>query len=185
MHDLIPPHGGLTEPVNRTVPASEASDFRKSLQGLRRLPINDADLSSLYRLGDGGLSPLIGPMEQETFRRVLDDEVIVHNGKSYTWTIPVAFPVEQSLAATLKKSETVALVNSRDEVVGSLILSNIFPFDKGRYLKSVYGTDRTDHPGGHMVMNDPRTILVGGEVRILPHAKHPQYREYLLLPPET
>ena len=185
MHDLIPPHGGLTEPVDRIVPASQASDFRKSLQGLRRLPISDADLSSLYRLGDGGLSPLIGPMDQETFRRVLDDEVIVHNGKSYAWTIPVSFPVEQSLAATLKKSETVALVNSRDELVGSSTLSDIFPFDKGHYLKSVYGTERTDHPGGHMVMNDPRTMLVGGEVRVLPQPKHPEYGQFILSPRET
>jgi sulfate adenylyltransferase len=185
MHDLIPPHGGLTEPVDRTVPASQASDFRKSLQGLKRLPISDADLSSLYRLGDGGLSPLTGPMDRETFRRVLDDEVIVHNSKSYAWTIPISFPVEQSLAATLKKGETVTLVNSRDEVVGSLTLSDIFPFDKGHYLKSVYSTERTDHPGGHMVMNDLRTMLVGGEVRVLPQPKHPEYGQFILSPRET
>src|SRR6266699_6329207 len=125
MHDLIPPHGGLTEPVDRTVPASQASDFRKSLQGLKRLPISDADLSSLYRLGDGGLSPLTGPMDRETFRRVLDDEVIIHNGKSYAWTIPISFPVEQSLAATLKKGETAAFANRLDEFVWALKRSDI------------------------------------------------------------
>ena len=27
MADLIPPHGGLTEPVDRTVPASEQAAF--------------------------------------------------------------------------------------------------------------------------------------------------------------
>jgi sulfate adenylyltransferase len=185
MHDLIPPHGGLTEPMDRTVPASQVSDFRKSLQGLKRLPISDADLSSLYRLGDGGLSPLAGPMDGETFTRVLDDEVIVHKGKSYAWTIPISFPVDQSLVGTLKPGETVALVNGRDEPVGSLVVSDIFPFDKKRYLKSVYGTERTDHPGGHMVMNDPRTMLVGGEVRVLPQPKHSEYGQFILSPRET
>jgi sulfate adenylyltransferase len=116
---------------------------------------------------------------------VLDDQVIIHNGESYAWTIPISFPVEQSLAATLKKGETVTLVNSRDEVVGSLTLSDIFPFDKGHYLKSVYGTERTDHPGGHVVMNDPRTMLVGGEVRVLPQPKHPEYGQFILSPRET
>jgi sulfate adenylyltransferase len=185
MHDLIPPHGGLTEPMDRTVPASQVSDFRKSLQGLKRIPISDADLSSLYRLGDGGLSPLTGPMDGETFTRVLDDEVIVRNGKSYAWTIPISFPVDQSLAASLKRGETVALVNWRDEPAGSLIVSDIFPFDKKSYLNRVYGTERTDHPGGHMVMNDPRTMLVGGEVRVLPQPKHPDYGRFILSPRET
>ena len=37
-------------------------------------------------------------MDGETFRRVLDDEVIVRDGKKYAWTIPISFPVEQALA---------------------------------------------------------------------------------------
>jgi sulfate adenylyltransferase len=185
MPDLIPPHGGLTEPMDRTVPAFQVSDFRKSLQGLKRLPISDADLSSLYRFGDGGLSPLTGPMDGETFHRVLADEVIVRNGKPYAWTIPISFPVDQSPAGTLRPAETIALVNGRDEPVGSLIVSDIFPFDKKGYLKSVYGTERTDHPGGHMVMNDPRTMLVGGEVRVLPQSKHSDYGQFILSPRET
>src|SRR6516225_3083345 len=118
MSDLIPPHGGLTDPVDRTIPASEVAGFRKSLQGLRRLPVTDADLSSLYRLGDGGLSPLTGPMDEAAFRQVLDHEVIISNGKSYAWTIPISFPLEKELASSLKKGEVVALVNSRDEFVG-------------------------------------------------------------------
>ena len=83
MQDLIPPHGGVSEPVDRTVPAAEAAEFRERAQGLQRLPVSDADLSSLYRLGDGGLSPLTGPMDRETAERVLDDEVLLRNGKAY------------------------------------------------------------------------------------------------------
>src|SRR6266566_9399080 len=149
MPDLIRAHGGLTEPVNRIVPTEEQTEFRKRAATLRRVPISDADLSSLYRLGDGGLSPLTGPMDRETAERVLDDEVLLRNGKAYAWTIPISFPVEQSIAKGLKKGQTVALVNSRDEIVGSLVINDIFPFDKPRYIKSVYGTERTDHPGGH------------------------------------
>ena len=56
MADLIPPHGGLSEPVNRNVPAAEADAFRARAAGLPRLAVSDADLSTLYRMGDGGLS---------------------------------------------------------------------------------------------------------------------------------
>src|SRR6266478_3342229 len=117
MKDLISPHGGLSEPINRGVPEAEAAEFRRQTSTLKRVAVSDADLSSLYRLGDGGLSPLTGPMDRATFQRVLDDEVLLRNGKAYAWTIPISFPVEQSIAKGLKKGQTVALVNSRDEIV--------------------------------------------------------------------
>jgi sulfate adenylyltransferase len=185
MQDLIPPHGGLSQPVERTVPAAEAADFRRKAAALKKVPVSDADLSSLYRLGDGGLSPLTGPMDRATYQRVLDDEVIVREGKAYAWTIPISFPVDAALSKSLKADETVALVNGGGEVVGTLTVREVFPFDKARYVKGVYGTERTDHPGGRMVQGDPRNTLLGGEVRVLPQPKHPEYGHLILSPRET
>jgi sulfate adenylyltransferase len=182
--DLIPPHGGLSEPVNRAVPTEEIADFRGRAAALKRVPMSDADLSSLYRLGDGGLSPLTGPMDKTAYDRVLDDEVVLHNGKAYAWTIPIAFPVDKAQAASLKAGETVALV-SGDTIVGTLDISDVFPWDKAKYVKSVYGTERMDHPGGHMTMNDPRDMLLGGTVRVLPQVKPAAYGKYILAPRET
>src|ERR1700720_79788 len=102
MQDLIAPHGGLQEPVDQMVAAADISDFRKRAGGLKKVPVSDADLSSLYRIGDGGLSPLTGPMDRATVERVLDGEVAMHNGKAYAWTIPIVFPVDKGLAASLK-----------------------------------------------------------------------------------
>ena len=185
MPDLIAPHGGLTEPIDRTVPAAERGEFAKQAASLKKVPISDADLSSLYRFGDGGLSPLKGPMDKAAFNKVLDDEVIVNTGKTYAWTIPISFPADKALAGTLKAGETVALTNSKNEVVGTLKISDIFPWEKQRYIKGVYSTERTDHPGGHMVMKDERDMLLGGEVRVLPQPKHPEYGQYVLTPRET
>ena len=58
MTSLVPPHGGLTEPVCRTVPADAIDDFLAHAKTLPQVPVSDADLSTVYRLGDGGLSPL-------------------------------------------------------------------------------------------------------------------------------
>ncbi len=185
MPDLIPPHGGLSEPVDRNVPAAEAADFTARAAGLPRVTISDADLSTLYRLGDGGLSPLTGPMDRATFDRVLDEEVIERGGKKYAWTIPLSFPVDEAQAKTLKAGQTVALVNGQNEVVGTLEVRDVFAWDKARYVRSVYGTDRWDHPGGRMVERDPRTFLLGGEVRVLPQPKHPEYGKFILSPRQT
>jgi sulfate adenylyltransferase len=185
MPDLIPPHGGLSEPVDRTMPAGQIAEFTKQAASLKKVPVSDADLSSLYRFGDGGLSPLTGPMDGATYNKVLDDEVIVRNGKAYAWTIPISFPVVKATAGLVKTGESVALVNSRNEVIATLRISDIFNWDKPKYLKSVYQTERTDHPGGKMVMTDERDMLLGGEVQVLPQPKHPEYGAYVLTPRES
>ncbi len=92
MADLIPPHGGLSEPVCRTVPQDEIESFRAEAASLPKVPVSAADLSTVYRLGDGTLSPLTGPMTSEVYNRVLDEAVIESNGKKYAWTIPWPFP---------------------------------------------------------------------------------------------
>jgi len=177
MADLIAPHGGLTEPVNRT--RDDVGTHPK------KVALSDADLSSLYRIGDGGLSPLTGPMTRAEWDRVLDEEVIERDGKKYAWTIPIAFPVDQATAKGLKVGETVSLVNSKNEVVGSLDVKDVYPWDKPKYIKGVYQTDRTDHPGGHMTMKDERTYLVGGDVWVRPQPKNPEYGHLVLTPRET
>jgi sulfate adenylyltransferase len=182
---LIPPHGALSEPVDCQVPAAEANDFRQKAAGLTKVSVSDADLSTLYRFGDGALSPLLGPMDRAAFHRVLTDEVILHNGKPYAWTIPLAFPVEKAHAASLREGQTVALVNGSNDIVGTLAIRDIYPWDKSAYLKSVYATERVDHPGGRMTMNDPRDTLLGGEVRVLPQPKNLSYGKYILSPRET
>src|SRR5262249_2620122 len=103
----------------------------------------------------------------------------------YAWTIPLAFPVEKALTQALKVGETVALVNAANAIVGTLAINDIYAFDRAKYVKSVYGTERTDHPGGRMVMGDPRDMLLGGDVRVLPQPKHPEYGRFILTPRES
>ena len=118
MPDLIAPHGGLSSPIDRQVPAAEVVSFTAGLAALTKIPVSDADLSTVYRLGDGGLSPLTGFMDGAAFNRVLDEEVVIHGGKKYAWTIPLSLPVDAALAAQLKPGQTAALVNAAGEAVG-------------------------------------------------------------------
>src|SRR5687767_14031508 len=146
MADLIPPHGGVKTAVNRTVSSDRAAEFVKEVASLTALLVSDADLSSVYRMGDGGLSPLTGPMVKDVYDRVLKDAHIVVEGKKYSWTIPISLPVEASLASSLKTGQRVKLTGSSGKTVGALRIDSIFPYDKAAYIKSVYQTERTDHP---------------------------------------
>ena len=187
MPDLIPPHGGLAEPVSCTVAPGEADALVAAAARQTKIPVSDADLSSVYRFGDGGLSPLTGPMDEATYHRVLDEEVIEHGGRRYAWTIPLALPVTTDLARRLTRGETVALTNAAGTVVAALEVSDVYAWDKAKYLKSVYGTERTDHPGADMVLTGDadKTHLVGGRLRALPPPKHPAFGKYVLTPREV
>lgn len=187
MADLIPPHGGLTEPVCRTVPNNEIEQFKADAAKLPRVPVSQADLSTVYRLGDGTLSPLTGPMDRKTYDRVLDEAVIESNGKLYAWTIPLAFPITADLAKSLKAGQTVALTSPAGEVVATLDITDVFEWDKPKYIRSVYLTDRTDHPGADMVLkaDADRTHLLGGTIRVLPQPKNPAFGQYVKTPREV
>jgi sulfate adenylyltransferase len=187
MPDLIPPHGGLTQPVSCTVRPADQAAFGAEAARLTQVPVSDADLSSVYRFGDGGLSPLTGPMNEKAYHRVLDEAVIEHGGRLYAWTIPIAFPVTAALAAKLGRDQQVALVSSAGQAVAILAIDDVFTWDKTKYVRSVYGTDRTDHPGADMVLmgDADKSHLLGGTLRVLPQPKHPKFGKYVLTPVEV
>lgn len=187
MPDLIAPHGGLTVPVSRTIASKDIEDFKAKAQTLVKVPLSDADLSTVYRFGDGGLSPLTGPMDSKTYNRVLDESVIEQNGKLYAWTIPLSLPLTEAKATELSVGQEVALVDSRNEIVAVLTISDIFPWDKAKYLSSVYLTERTDHPGADMVLvqDADKTFLLGGSIKVLPQPKNPNFGKYVLSPLEV
>jgi sulfate adenylyltransferase len=187
MADLIPPHGGLTEPISRTVPSSEVATFQSQAAGLPKVPVSQADLSTVYRIADGTLSPLTGAMNRQVYNRVLDESVIEHGGTLYAWTIPLSFPVSKEIAATLSPGKKVALTAPDGQIVATLDVSDVFEWDKPRYLKSVYGTERSDHPGADMVLKGDaeKTHLVGGEIRALPQPKNPSFGDTVLTPREV
>ena len=186
MADLIPPHGGLTEPVNCMVSPSEDAALVADAARMTQVPVSDADLSTVYRFGDGGLSPLTGPMDAATYYRVLDEMVIQRDGRPFAWSIPLSLPVTREQAATIRRGDAVALTNG-GQVVATLAVSDVFEWDKARYLRRVYGTERTDHPGADMALRGDadKTHLLGGTLRVRPQPKHPKFGKYVLSPREV
>lgn len=168
----LPPHGGLGKLTPRQVSAAEASKLKDATKNAPRIVVTDADLSTVHRWGDGALTPLDGPMTKEAFDRVLDEERIVVDGKSYAWGIPLSLPVTDAEKSELKVGESAVLVDSRGNEVGVLEVADVFAWDKAHYNSKVYGTERTDHPGARIANDDPRGWLVGGKVHVFPWEYH-------------
>ncbi len=180
--DLVPVHGGLAEPVDRRVPLSERGALLAEASRLPQVRLTRADLSTVHRLADGTLSPLEGPMGAEQWHQVLSEKRIERGGRPYAWTIPLSLPVSDEEASRLSAGGSAALREEDGGIVAVLDGIGIFDWDKQRYVREVYGTDRFDHPGGRAVQNDSRTKLIGGRLRALPQALHPGYGQYMLSP---
>jgi sulfate adenylyltransferase len=184
MPDLVPVHGGLEAPVSRAVPLSRRKQFLTEAASLPRIEMSRADLATVYRIADGTLSPLTGPMDEQTWHHVLDTATIEHGFRTYAWTAPIAFPVTDDEARKLKVGQSAAITFEGD-VVAVLRVTSLFDWDKAKHVERFYGTTRTDHPGGHMVMDDPRTKLVGGDLWALPQPVDAEYGAYILSPRQT
>ncbi len=183
--DLVPVHGGLAELVDRRVPLGERSAFVKEAERLPSVRVTRADLSTVYRISDGGLSPLEGPMRADVWHHVLDERCIEVNGHRFAWAIPLSLPVTQEEAASLDRGDSVALRDESGTLIGIVDELEVFDWDKDRYVQKVYLTDRFDHPGGRAVESDPRDRLIGGALRALPQPIDPDYGEYMLTPRMT
>jgi sulfate adenylyltransferase len=183
--DLVPVHGGLDDLVDRTVPLSKRKDLVAEAAQLPSVRVTRADQAMLYRIGDGALSPLEGPMGAEAWNRVLEERVILSRGKRYAWTIPLALPIHSAEERALRPGGSAAVRDEDGGLVGIVDGVETHAFDKARYVERVYGTTRLDHPGGRMVESDPRSRLLGGKLRVLPPVLHPEYGEYLLTPRMT
>ncbi|MCX7424355.1 MAG: sulfate adenylyltransferase [Planctomycetia bacterium] len=187
MADLVPAHGGLAEPVCRTVEGEAAEELIARAEHMPKVPVSDADVSTVYRFGDGGLSPLVGPMDAATYDRVLEEQVIERDGRLYAWTIPIALPITDEVAFQLKVGQEVGLVNSDGDTIATLAISDVFEWDKRKYLSKVYRTDRVDHPGADMVLKGDagNSYLLGGTIQVLPQPKDPRFGKYVLSPREV
>lgn len=184
MPDLVPVHGGLEEPVSRTVPISRRKQFLQEAAGFPRIELSSGDLSTVYRIADGTLSPLTGGMDEETWHYVLDNAALDYGFRHYAWTAPISFPATDDEVKKLNVGRSAALTHN-GEIVAVMHVSSIFDWDKAKHVERFYGTTRTDHPGARIITGDERTRLVGGDLWALPQSFDPEYADFLFSPRQT
>lgn len=173
-----PVHGGLPQPVGRI------GRLDPAWSRLPRIEVNDNDRTSMYRIADGTLSPLTGPMTEADYRSVLEKGAIVRAGKAWAWTIPILLPVTDAEAAGTRAGMDVAL-SFEGQVFGRLTVQSVYGWNKAEFVRVVYGTDRQDHPGARLWTADSRTQLLGGEITLAPFADGRPFAKRVLPPAET
>ena len=179
---ISPVHGGLAKPVNRIEPRE-----RVNYPAWRKLPaidVNDNDRTSLYRIADGTLSPLVGPMAQADYRSALDRMLIEREGVRWAWSIPIVLPVTDAEAAQCVPGQEVGLV-FQGEVFGKLRVKDVYDWNKAEFVEKVYGTQRIDHPGARLWLGDPRSKCVGGEITLASFVDPRPFAKRVMSPLQT
>ena len=175
-----PVHGGLNAPVNRLNSDLDLS----STEGLACISVNEVDATTLYRIADGTLSPLTGPMGAEDYANVLERKAIERDGKQWAWTIPIILPVTDEEAASITAGAEVCLCVD-GKPIGKLTADSVYDWDKAAFIQGVYGTERTDHPGARLWTSDERTKLVGGSIELVPCDDDRPFAARVMSPAET
>ena len=178
---IAPVHGGLAAPVNQFV---DLHVYRAKWQTMARLDVGDIDRTTMYRVADGTLSPLNGPMGKADYDMVLSEGAIERDGKKWAWTIPIVLPVTEFEARLCREGAELALC-SDGEVFGQITVDSCWAWDKQAFIEAVYGTPRTDHPGARLWTEDPHTHLVGGEIRLNPTEDQRAFAHRVMSPKDT
>jgi sulfate adenylyltransferase len=175
---VAPVHGGLARPVDRIDPQAARDGT------LPRIEVNDVDQTTLYRIADGTLSPLTGPMGRKDYQSVLERAAIERGGKQWAWTIPIVLPITDEEAKSLKPGSRAGLWRGGKQF-GEIVVSEVYDWDKAELVCIVYRTSRTDHPGARLWLSEPRNKLVGGEIRLAPYQDDRPFAKRVLGPTHT
>lgn len=177
MATISPVHGG-GDLANCIVP-----DLPADVETLPKVVVNDVDMTSLYRIADGTLSPLTGPMTKDDYNTVLSSKLIVRDDKKWAWTIPICLPVTDEECRAAPEGTKVALFSETSSTIfGVLEVSSSYSWDKAAFIKAVYGTDRVDHPGARLWMNDDRSNMIGGDISLLPFSDEREFKDRVFDP---
>jgi sulfate adenylyltransferase len=156
----IAPHGGRL--INRLATASEAEDIRQRASSLPALYLSARQLSDLELIACGAFSPLEGFMGRADYEQVVEE---MHLANGLPWSIPVVLPVHTADAPS--EGTLVALFDGQSQLVGTMEVQEVYPYDKLQEARLVYKTDEVAHPGV-AVLYAQGDRLVSGPILVLP-----------------
>ncbi len=147
--------GYLPHEVAERLPAEEElPQLRAEARGLPRLQVGQRELSDIFMLAAGALSPLDGFMGREDYDSVIAQGRLAGGAP---FTIPIVLRTDEVPAAN-----RLGLFIG-DRPIGILDVADAYEADHVREARAVYGTEDDAHPGVR-VLKDSGRWAIGGDV---------------------
>ena len=160
--------GHLDREVGERLPGGdELNALRAEARTLPHLEVGQRELSDLFMLASGGLSPV------ESFMGRLDYESVIETGRlagGMPFTIPIVLRADSAPSA-----ERIALFLG-DQPVGILDVASAFETSPEAEANAVYGTTDLAHPGVRVLQESGRWALAGTVTALTrPTSGFPEY----------
>ena len=169
MSNLVPPHGG--ELMDRLVPEAERAERLAEAEKLDKVPLSSREVSDLIMIGIGAFSPLVGFMDEDDYLGSMRD-MRLPNG--VMWPVPITLAPPNGEADKVGEGEHIALTDGETgEIVGTMLVTGKYGYDKQEEVKNVFGTDDPGHPGVEKVLAQGDTCIAG-EVMVLSEGGYPE-----------
>jgi len=177
MVSLIPPCSGTL--VDLTVSQDERESLFAQAKELPSIQLTDRSLCDVELLATGAFSPLDQFMGADDYRRVIA-EMRLQNGALFP--IPITLSVANETAVELDKN--VALVDSRNEIVATMTVEQVYEWDLNATAQNVCGTTDVRHP---LVaeMHSWGKNNMAGRLRVLRLPQRYDFSELRLSPAQT
>jgi sulfate adenylyltransferase len=175
---MIAPHGGRL--VDRSVSDQKRERLLQQADEMESIHINKPLVKDLQNIADGRYSPLIGFMDRNNFRKVVEDKTL-EDGT--VWTVPILLDVPEAKAERLEPGDQAVLRGPQDRPLAVIDVDETYRYDKEHAFTNLYGTDDMDHPGVAMYM-EKDDYAVAGDIQFIQEG-FTDFREYNLTPAET
>lgn len=176
MHKGITPHGGKL--INRLVDEKSRRAIEDKFQTLKKIKLNNREISDLEMIAVGAFSPLEGFMLKKDYESALQNRRLA-NG--IVWTLPITLSVSKEEADNLKEGTDIGLVDELNKPFGVLHLEEKYTYDREKEAKLVYLTTDMSHPGVDY-LHKMKDVIVGGKVSVLSLPAHADFANYRLAP---
>jgi sulfate adenylyltransferase len=176
---LLAPHGGTL--VDLFVPEDEAADFTREAAGLPALTLSSVECCDLELLAGGGFSPLTGFLDEADYLSVVETLRLT---SGLAWTIPITLAIEEAVAYRLSAGRVLALRDPAGELLGMLLVEDVYRVAAEREAEAVYGTADPAHPGVARLLA-AESWRVAGPVRVLRRPSPEPFTGTTLTPAKT
>lgn len=174
------PHGGSL--VNVVVGETRASVLKEMAMGLPDISLNNRQLCDFELIASGAFSPLNGFLTRADYEAVLDH---MRLADGTFWPIPICLDISALAASKLEKGPSVAIRDPEGYLLAVMYIEDIWPADRAREARMVYGTTDTDHPGVHYLFHGTADYYVGGRLEVISLPLHSDFKQIRLTPMEV
>jgi sulfate adenylyltransferase len=174
---LISPYGGAL--VDLRPPAEELPALRARASTLPSIQLSERAVCDLELLAVGAFSPLDRFLGRDDYARVLE-ELRLTSG--HLFPMPVTLPVDAAPGVVLDGE--VALRDSKNNLLATLVIEEIYQWDRDEFGQKVLGTTDRKHP---TVAESQRwgSLNLSGKLTVLRLPTHHDFQALRLTPAEV